>query len=439
MNKYYIRELDEYSKTDILNIIKKEEYFNQLRDYLIINIENDRYQFNYVGVILIGDIVIYCYPKYIPNENNIEDDFKQIINVIKKYKKYSKHLDYEKEYLNDDHFNLLSMMIFFVHDYFENGVYTNFLKTHEINGTDEINWDKTINEKFPIIKNKSPYYLEFYTRYKFNDLYDFFRLLHEHIITECSRRLDDVGLLELFDLTPAILSDTSLDDFGSINYITEKIDKELNIEFNSHKQDLLNAMKSYISLTNFFSNNDILTVYGTKTYYHVWEVMISEVFNNQLNKSLADLGFEEEDKLIDVIKKPKWNLREGFFETKTFVPDLITIYDNQFIILDAKYYKLKFENNSLTKQPGLSDVTKQYLYQLAFKEFIDKYEFDRVKNAFLLPTYCDEIINRGHVELNILSELELENIQVIMLPSRRINKLYLDNEKINISELMNFL
>lgn len=119
----------------------------------------------------------------------------------------------------------------------------------------------------------------------------------------------------------------------------------------------------------------------------------------------------------------------------TFIPDLVTFHEDIFIILDAKYYNIKFEENTLTGEPGLESITKQYLYELAYHEFIGSCGFKCVKNGFLFPTYDSEVNNKGYVELKILSDLGLENIQVIMLPAREMNQLYLDNKKMDIKRL----
>lgn len=58
-----------------------------------------------------------------------------------------------------------------------------------------------------------------------------------------------------------------------------------------------------------------------------------------------------------------------------------------------------------------------------------------VKNVFLMPTYDANVENKGHVEIGILHKLGLENIQVVMLPAREINQMYLENKKMNISRL----
>ena len=421
MKKIFIKELKEYSKEYILQLMKKES-FNKLLEHEIIKREDNIFKFNFVGVIIVDNYIINCYPKYIPNEDNIEEDFAQVIRVIKKYKNLNDEFSWENENLEDTSFNKLSMMIFFLEDYYKNGIYTKIQNIREINGNGEIDWNRTINNIDPIIKNNKPYYGELYTKYKINDLYDYFRLLHECIITECSKILEEAGLIELFDLTPIELSDKSLLDFGEKITILEKIEKQLKVEFNSHKQKLLKSMHAYISSKNSFTNEDFLTIYGTSTYHVIWEEMCRRVFGNRLNK------------LKNVIKKPVWYLKEGNFKVDTFRPDLITFWRGYFVILDAKYYKLKI-TSKIEGQPGLSDVTKQYLYQLAFKDFIEENEFRGVKNAFLIPKYSGEVENRGYVEIGILHDLGLENIQVVMLPAGKINKLYLDNKKMSVSSL----
>ncbi len=445
MKNVYIKELKYYSRRKILEILQNDEnILDKFLKYDIVKFTSDGYQFVFVGVIIIENIIINVYPKYITSENNIQADFKEIIQVIKKYNK-SNDFRYQNDELEDISYNRLSMMLFFVEDYFENGVYSNIQNILETNGNGEIDWMRTVNENVAIIKNNKPYYTNLQTRYKINDLFDYFRLLHEYIITECSIYLEKAGLLELFDLTPAELSDKELDDFGSIDLILERLEKELNVEFNTHKQKLLQSMHSYISNKNAHTNENYLTLYGTPAYHEIWEEMCAYVFGDKLHKRLKDLtlpvnlnpNYSKNKKLIDLIKKPKWiykNIHEKQAKG-TFIPDIVTVHECEFIILDAKYYNLKFTQDNLDGQPGLESITKQYLYELAFRDFINDHEFKGVKNAFLFPTYESDIENRGKVKLDILSDLGLKDIQVIMLPAGQINMYYLDNKKIDIEDL----
>ena len=416
MNEIYIKELKEYSRENILKLMKKDSFYKLLENDYIKKVDNNHFKFNFVGVIIVDNYIIKCYPKYIPNKDNIKSDFSQVMKVIKKYKNLYEDFSFENENLEDISFNKLSMMIYFLEDYYENGVYTKIQKTHEINGNGEIDWDWTINNIDPIIKDNRPYYGELYTKYNINDLYDYFRLLHEFIITECSKFLEKNELLELFDLTPVELSDKARFDFGEDEYILERLEKQLNVEFNSHKRKVLKSMHAFISETNSFTQEDYLTLYGTGSYHVIWEDICSRVFSNKLNK------------VKHVIKKPKWITPDGFTHEalKTFEPDIVTYSDDTFIILDAKYYNLTFNKDKLIGEPGLGDITKQYLYQLALEEFQDKY--DNVKNALLFPKYDGECEYLGCVDIEILSGMDLEKIQIIKLPAGKMNEYYLDNQ-----------
>ena len=441
MKTIFIKEHEHYPKEHILNLLENNNViFNQLLKYSIVVSEDNEYKFKYVGVIIVGDFVISCYPKYIPNKDNISDDFRDVLHVMKKYKRLHEDLAYEKEELEDISFNLLSLMLFFIEDYYENGIYNNTSNILEINGNGEINWDRTINDTFPLIRKNKPYYTELHTRYKVDDIYDYFRLLHEYIITDCSKRLEKANLLDYFDLLPAELSDKTKYDFGDRDFILNKLEKELLVEYNTHKQNLLKSMHAYISKENSFSNENFLTLYGTTTYHVIWEAMCSEIFDNKLDTRLKDLKLDFEfandflpnKTLKELIEKPNWKSKD--YQEKadeTFIPDIITFSKDNFIILDAKYYNLIFEKGKLGGQPGIESISKQYFYELAYKDFIKHSSFEHVKNAFLFPIYGEEFENKGCVELKMLSVLGLQNIQIIMLPANKINRLYLTNDKIN--------
>ena len=116
-------------------------------------------------------------------------------------------------------------------------------------------------------------------------------------------------------------------------------------------------------------------------------------------------------------------------KTDTLKPDLVTFYENTFLIFDAKYYNLDFTDDNLVGQPGLESITKQYLYELAYREFYKQNKFDKVINAFLFPSYSDELDDVGVVELKILHDLGLGNIYVVMVPACKLNQMYLDRIK----------
>ena len=44
-------------------------------------------------------------------------------------------------------------------------------------------------------------------------------------------------------------------------------------------------------------------------------------------------------------------------------------------------------------------MTKQYLYQLAYREFIKAHNIAVVKNCFLMPTEGNEIVKKGTAKM----------------------------------------
>lgn len=193
-----------------------------------------------------------------------------------------------------------------------------------------------------------------------------------------------------------------------------------------------------------------ISMFGTTAFHAVWEKVCAEVFDNKLRTSLEKLnlsvplaeGYKPNDTLIEIIEKPKWQGldTEVKIAADTLIPDLISISkvenNDYFLIFDAKYYNIQLEKGKkLSGNPGIGDVTKQYLYQLAYKKFIKDHNIAVVRNCFLMPTEKNEIINKGTVKLEILEVLGLENIQIRLMPAAMMYEYYLTRQKIDIRQL----
>ena len=420
------------------------------------------YVFSFVGIITYRDRIIKAYPKYMLTDCDDDTLTLRMHRVIKVLEKYNNSRDQiinqYNGYGEDEGYNTLSVMLFLLRDYFDNGIYSNSESITEINGEGDILWDRTIDESFCIISDGRPYYTDIYTKKTVDDNTDYFKNLHKYIITDCSRQLREAQLDQLFGLETELLSPFVLSDFGGLEYIKSRIHDELNIQFNTRKQILLKTIDAYLDHNEkLLKDNFGLSMYGTNAYNAVWERMCAEVFDNKLDKTLLELDFLKiptkgspekdvdftcDEKLIEVIKKPLWenSKRNIKYEAqKTLKPDTITVsYDKErcFIILDAKYYNLKLEKDTkLSGNPGVEDVTKQYLYQLAYKEFLEFIGIKKVKNYFLMPTEKNEIIPYGIAIMPIFKDLDLENIQIRLLPGELVENFYLSNKKIPIKEL----
>ncbi len=407
------------------------------------------YVFTFVGVITIEGRVLKCYPKYLMREVAPKIALKQILRVLEKYNSKEQIIRMYNETSDSSAFNMLAVMLFLLQDYHEYGAYTNTQDIIETNGNGDILWDKTINETFTLLSNNRPYYPELLTIKRIDDDFDFYKRLHECILTRCTEELREADLLDLFDIMGADISDEKIEDFGDKEYVLERITKELNVQYNTRKQLLLKTLYAYIANSSTLDDLDCFSMFGTNSFNLVWEDVCAEVLDNQLHKPLGALPIPlAEDyieqrtvPLIDLIEKPQW-VGEGFCKTAadTLIPDLISVTnkngETHFIIFDAKYYNIQMESTKkLRGQPGIESITKQYLYQLAYKPFIEAHRFSSVKNCFLMPTEETEVIKRGYAALNMLHAIGLENIQVRLLPATMMYAHYLENKKMDVQLL----
>lgn len=414
------------------------------------------YVFTFVGVITVEGRVLKCYPKYLLDATAPKAELKLVLKVLEKYNSKEQIIRMYNGTSDGGAFNMLAVMLFILQDYFEHGVYTNTQSIVESNGTGDILWDKTINETFTLLSNGRPYYPELLTAKRVNDDFDFFKRLHECVLTRCTVQLREADLLDLFDIMGADLSEEQLEDFGDREYILDRIIKELNVQFNSHKQLLLKTLYAYIANASTLDDLDCFSMFGTNSFHLVWEAVCAEVLDNQLQKPIGSLKLPaplagqyremRHKKLIDLIDRPQWfgtaANGEAFMKQAedTLVPDMISIVnvdgDCQFIIFDAKYYNLQLEyRKKLRGQPGIESITKQYLYQLAYQPFVEAHEIGTVKNCFLMPAASKEIIKAGTVSLAMLRKLDLQDIEVRLMPAEVMYQHYIENTKMDIRAL----
>lgn len=486
---HYVREQKRYTKNELRSMFKFddesgiEQFIKSLKAYGVLKtvkncndqleltdlLEDDiqiadefagndefLYVFTYVGIIIYKNRVVKIIPKYMLSWDKMEneepvEDMKQIIKVLEKYSNSEEQV---VNLFNGDgenrSYNLLAVILYLLNDYYEYGIYNNREKIVEINGEGPILWGKTIDEGLAIIKNNRPYYMEMYTTKSIDDKTDFFRRLHECIITECSLQLRLAHLDEIFEMSTVELSEEELEDFGDKEYILDCIQTELNCQFNTRRQILLKTMYTYVAQNRkMLEDEQGICMYGTTAFNMVWESVCSKVFNNKLHSQLGNLGlsvplsekYDRKVKLIDIIEKPVWSSKSTKKIAKdTLIPDLISIGQRDgkdyFVILDAKYYNIQLEKDKkLRGNPGIGDVTKQYLYQLAYKTFIEEHNIHVIKNCFLMPTEHEGIENKGEACLPMLNALGLEDIQLCVLSAELMYKHYLANKHMDVSLL----
>ena len=471
----YIREQKRYTKKELLEMFRFndteiEKFIKELKSYGILKavkneptqkdltelneedieitddtLANDElyYVFTFVGVITFGNRVLKCYPKYITTAEPYEE-IKQVLKVLNKYSSSEQIIKMFNGDEKKGSFNLLAVILYLMQDFYENGIYSNSEDIIEVNGEGNILWNQTISDGFAIINEDKPYYVELFTQHSIDDEYDYFTRLHKTVLTECCKQLDETGLLGLFEFDTLDLSEETMDDFGENEYILYRIQSELNVQFNTRRQLLLKSIYAYISQQKTLTDQSCVSLFGTTSFNLVWEKVCADVFDNKLALSLGKIklpkplkeGYNKNYKLIDIIDKPQWigknEVGEPFMKesAETLIPDLIGIYDDTFVIFDAKYYCIQLEEKKVLRgQPGVGDVTKQYLYQLAYKNFIIDHGMTAVKNCFLMPTEKNEVVDLGYARIKMLEALGLENIAIRLMPAKDMFHCYLESKR----------
>ena len=288
------------------------------------------YVFTYVGLVMIQNFVLKCYPKYIDKEEDLDIKLKEVIQVIEKADQKEQEILIYSEYDSGSSFNELSLIMYLLNDYFEYGLYNIEDTILEINGYGDINWDKTINDTFTIISNNRPYYPELVTQRKIDDKTHFIKRLHEIILTQATKTLQHADLHNLLGLPELFLIEEELDDLAEKDYILYRIEQQLSVEFNTRNQLLLKALYIYVDKKDTSSEKSDISFFGTNSFHVVWEKACTVAFENHLNHSIKSLGLgNSTQSLKEFLEKPKWTSK-GItqYSSKTLEPDTISIQDS---------------------------------------------------------------------------------------------------------------
>ena len=150
---------------------------------------------------------------------------------------------------------------------------------------------------------------------------------------------------------------------------------------------------------------------------------------------------------------PQWLLRgytdvqllednnEISMKKNRLTPDILRVVDldgkKYILILDAKYYNIRTLQNDrgelkIINNPGIGDVTKQYFYQMALAEYMDKNNITGIINAFLFPsTSHTELM--GEVKLDFMEKYP--DIILIKLNVQDMVRMYCNSKNYGLEDI----
>jgi hypothetical protein len=426
-----ITELKEYRKIDYPDIYELLNKYQKKYDPIIILKENT-FSINFVGILIIDNLVLIVYPKYFKSTNyelyNRNDEIKTIIKVITKFKK-DNAMQSESYNTNFDN-GLLSIMVWLINDYLKNGLYEKKIKTTKLNGGGEICWEQTIEKTTSQLnKQKKPIFLNLWTYKKESNNESLISKIHLASLNKIIQFFTDYAINDIFAPNININCNDNLEKIGNTKKLITIISKTLKTEFNTNKRSMLKKLLSYISKSATTKKDDIQK-YGTDKFNLVWEDVCKIIFadNKILHQKIKS-------------KTPKWEISDNITnaEKNGLIPDVVAIIKNNIIILDAKYYIPKWKN--ISDIPGIYDVIKQHLYQLAYNEYAQKCNYNNTKNAFIFPMQLEstnkhysnsKLIYKGKVKLDFLQKAitpKLSDILIFELSPKFAYKYYLQNKK----------
>lgn len=420
------------------------------------------YQFIFVGLVLLEGFCLVVYPKYFPlvSIDNPSEETKaamrRIISVLRKSgKQHSQIAVMAEESMQTN--DRIALMLMLLEMYDEYGPYTNYLKEDAHNGFGNINWERTIASNLPFLIDNRPIYFTYNTTETSQDSSDFVMRLHMVVLTACSRFMQDSSLASLLELDAISLSDNSIEDFGDVDSIIYRLECERNRQFITWKQDVIDLLLWFIENDGCTLRQDMPICLGTSSFYHVWEEACRTAFDDALKKNLSELDIElaksfdlmDKQKLIDIIPRPQWvvlnaNTEEKCGKVKTLVPDTVLLQsdvngDSVFAILDAKYYTPEL-GETINGAPGVESVSKQLLYQSAYREFVLAHSYSRVVNAFLIPTAGMIIKHLGRVSFPGVIAEEAKpfsnTVELYAIPDKAVFDAYLAGEPLDNASLL---
>lgn len=338
-------------------------YFNEFVSY-----KNGVARFNFVGLLAKDNEYFFIYPKYTKNTDmdTNHNDFLEILSVIEKYHKNNLMAN---DIEDDEDTNHLNIAILIIKDFYENGIYTNTKDSFGLNDDNEICWEKTIDELEAFVVDDILFYLDFYTHTQV-EFDSFIKELHKAILDCIFTKYADI--LKVLKISKSNVNGVNFDSLGEIDYLIQRLENELKVQFVTAKRYTLKLLLSYLkSLKSNALNTDYL---GTKYFHNVWE----EVCRAYLKGRKSSIN-----------KKPKWVIKGVKSEKDTLEPDILVGDKTSLEIYDAKYYDL--DDNT----PGVNDIVKQIAYKKAYE--LEKYKV--VLNAFVFPSIeCEDFERIGKVK-----------------------------------------
>ena len=394
-------------------------------------VEKYDYCFRYVGLIQFGKHLLNILPKYC-TEIGISDTgdsykeiFRTVMRVLARYKTETSSTGEEDS--EDAWHDFLHVMVELVVDFQAKGVYRVDENINEVNGKGRIMWPRTIRRVLPLMQDGRPYYMELHTRRKQADTAHFITRLHKHLVWEAWQKLEKLDLPELLGLPTITDPPDHEEEFTDTEYLVRMVQKEQTQRFDNRRKYLLDLMLRYLEEKDE-DTTDGIYLFGKSGFHVVWEEACRVVF-----------GMRASNETEMEPSAPIWKLKgKKEHKGRCLQADMVKVEENTLTIYDAKYYTPPVNVEPakiLAGMPGIGDIIKQQLYELALiKSWQKQRPYIRMnKNVFILPRRNDDVTTDndiGMVKVPMLTELGLAPVEICKVKPDTIWNAYLNRHTI---------
>lgn len=368
------------------------------------HLERYDYSFRCVGLLQFRKRVLYILPKYCTDWQDTAEKARlstlsTLLQVITRYRRDTRSLGEEES--DEEHPDFLHTMVELVTDYASNGPYRADEAINEINGRGRILWARTIRRVLPLMQGERPYYTDLHTRRRQTDTAYFITRLHQYLVWQARKNLEAIHLAALLGIPDMTEAPDHEEEFSDTEYLIHCIRQEQALRFDNRRRYLLALMLRYLQAREE-QTTDGIYLYGKSDFHVVWE--------EACRKALGMAASEREQMLPSV---PRWKTESGRVAFGSELKADMFCYQNGTLLIgDAKYYIPRmqdFRNGNASGMPGIGDIIKQQLYELALRHH---YGADiKTRNVFLMPLLDDEkkedtgLITRfGSVSIPMLTE-----------------------------------
>ena len=377
MNFYTIIDGRHYTDEETKDLLMRVE---KIRPSLVSIDARDKWvSISFVGVVVLVDCVICCFPKRLfdSSMNGFDGEAERLMSLVAQSlirfrDDYPRSIeDADLLYSADGRTStpLLAAMEI-IQDYEANGLIRRFLTSYSQNKSGRIAWNRTIQRENPIFTGTSVFYPSPIIARKIDDKQSPLTILHKACVQDCYERW---GWLINPERYPINFRQHARE---WLPYTPETalayLAKERWAVFSDREIHAIDLLMQYISAGVDTSKNEI-SFFGTKTYWRVWEAACKYIFHD--DQFIYD----------NLLPQPKWSM-SGLKPDTSQRPDVLFVENDTFYILDAKYYD--YQRN----MPGGPDIIKQYYYEdtlrsiLCRRKMNDRYSrVEKTTNAFVFP------------------------------------------------------